>query len=162
MPAGLVHEVPAQSADRRDQRLGAEPDRVDAAAHQLAPQAGQVPPQAVDARADRPLGRHRGPGDPAAPVEEPVEGAGLVGEVVAGGDGEDLRAGLQDHVPVGATAAAQPGDRPRLQRGQDPGHQIDRGLGPEREARVGHRPEARLVHEHDRLDAGGPSWRCRR
>ena len=155
--AAWATSMPDQPAGRRDQRL-------------LDQRGGSQPPSARPSHsatrrrhrisgglAQRAVGRHRAPGEPAAALEEVGERAGVVGGAGVDRQRQDLRAGLQDHRPVGPAAAVQAGDGPLLDGGQRGGHQVERVVDAEREAGVERGGEPGLVEEHQRRGAGrGP------
>ncbi len=72
--ADLGEVVEGEPAGRGDEGLTTDPDRVAARLDQGAPLGREVPPPVRGRGAQRAIGRHRAPGDPAVPLEEAGEG----------------------------------------------------------------------------------------
>ena len=87
-------------------------------------------PQPVDVGADGPVGGHRAPRHPAAPVEEAVEGAGLP-RPARRRRGRRRICGPASDAPAQSAPrrSAAPVVGAGLERGEDAGHEVDRGVG---------------------------------
>ena len=138
-----------QPALRRHEAALAQQHGIAAPLHQFAPQVAQPAPRALAAGEDRAVGRHHAPRHTTATLEEAHEVPGDVGQRLADGHREHVGAGGEQRRDVDVRAAVHADRGERLDGGHRAGHEVDRRVRGDGEARLHQLAEPRLVEPHE-------------